>query len=42
MPLSKIPKKDLGSYVSKTGMNSYEIVELGLMTQASKDSCMNV
>ena len=30
MPSSKIPKKDLGSYVSKMGVNSYEIVGIRL------------
>ena len=42
VPSSKIPKRDSGSHVSKMGVNLYEIAELGLMTQASKDSSMNM
>ena len=43
MPSSKIPKRDSGSWESKTGVNPHEIVGIRLDdTSKHKNSCMNM
>ena len=42
MPSNKIPKNNLRSRVSKTSVNHMRWQELGLMTQANKDLCMDM
>ena len=43
VPSSKIPKRDLGSCLSRIGVNLHEIVGIRLDdTNTHKDSCMNM